>query len=485
MYGDKNFTGRDILSIRNEIVDFIKRTTTALTDFNESEILMVLIEALAGVSDMLNYYIDNNALECFIASARQPKNVRNMLEWQNYKLPSIGTAVGEVTLALLNAEDDTSWNGFIHIPRGTRLTTQDIRHNVEYVTLEDALLDMETPVRTVRIVQGKQIEHEIETEKLAEYYIRYLRSTRIPLEFVEVLQEGYEWECVEDAFLEIYGGHKYSIHADAVGQVYIKFTYDWRNYLQATDTMKLRWIVSDGEKGLVQAREIIRSLDPLLDDDGINFASRVTIYNEAPTYGAFDQVNLALAKANARNAIKSMDRCINIDDFNGRILKEPYILKCYTTDWNYDPDLVKRPYEVHSWVVTLNLLPYDAQLEELRKSVMKTTNCTVKFIVHPAEIVPFTIGIKVALKGSGGYRDQIRERIVDAFQRAFTPDHLTMGMVVADTVFFQLVQRITADITHIEIEGIEGHSVRLEKYQFPSILLGEVALIGNEHGYLD
>ena len=58
-----SYTGRDIVSIRKELINTIPTLTDKWTDFNESDLGMVLIELMAGVQDMQNFYLDTQALK--------------------------------------------------------------------------------------------------------------------------------------------------------------------------------------------------------------------------------------------------------------------------------------------------------------------------------------------------------------------------------------------------------------------------------------
>ncbi|HRT96263.1 MAG TPA: baseplate J protein, partial [Planctomycetota bacterium] len=54
-----NYTNKDYEAIRQELVQRIPTITDRWTDFNESDLGMVLLELFCGLGDMLLFYLDN------------------------------------------------------------------------------------------------------------------------------------------------------------------------------------------------------------------------------------------------------------------------------------------------------------------------------------------------------------------------------------------------------------------------------------------
>lgn len=73
-------TGKDYLTLdyegfRQMMIDRLKERLPEYTDFSETDMGIVLIELTAHGLDILSYYKDRQALECFLPTARERKNV--------------------------------------------------------------------------------------------------------------------------------------------------------------------------------------------------------------------------------------------------------------------------------------------------------------------------------------------------------------------------------------------------------------------------
>lgn len=482
MFTDRRYTGRDFDVIKAAMIEYIKSRTKKLTDFSESELAVILVEVVAGVSDMLGFYLDNQALETFLMSARQKKNIMGNLETMNYRLDTIGSAHGEIELEAHITADGSYFIGHIKVPKYTRVVSS--QNPVEYFTLEETYLSEEQLKVNIPVMQGIRRLTEVKSSVLKKNYKYYLPKGKITLEGVSIESEGSYWEEVDDAFLEIKGGRKFSVHADADDRVYLMFTHDWRNYLplDADEKVNISYVISDGTAGIVSELSLNRLIDELKDDVGQNCNGFLTVTNRTKTYGAYDDVDLNLAKANARNSIKTMDRYINIEDYDAGIKRVPWILKTKTCDWRTDPDLVNRPHHVKSWVVTTDGIDVeDIQLKALSEQLYKKGIAGTTIEILPAEWVRFSIDVKFALRGQGDFRAQIRNAVESAILDVFSPKNLVFGDKITYGRVSDIIYQISDAITYVEVDMPEP-SYLLNKIQFPYLAGLNLTLVGDDYG---
>ena len=82
------YINKDYESIRQELLAKIPQLTDRWTDFNHSDLGVVLLDLFCGVGDMLAYYLDAQAAEAFLPTARQRQNVINLCKLIDYRLDS-------------------------------------------------------------------------------------------------------------------------------------------------------------------------------------------------------------------------------------------------------------------------------------------------------------------------------------------------------------------------------------------------------------
>lgn len=483
MFGDNRFLSRDTNSLIQEIVTYIKAECPEITDFNESSVEMTLIEWFAGVCDMLSFYMDNQALETFLKTARQKKNIIGILETMNYPLPLTGSAIGEVRFFLEEPLMST-----LLIPKYTQLSTAT-SPVVYYATTEDAYFNSTTLEVKCPVKQGKVTSIKVKSGELKKIrdFNYYLPRDPIADKSVIISQNNINWQEVEDAFLEFEGGAKYSVHKNADGSTYIHFTDNFDTYLPADNEEELviKYLYSEGSAGNVDEFFISVINDALIDSDGETVRC-LNVINDQKTLGGFDEVDLEKAKKLAKKNMVTMDRYITLEDYATAIAKEPYILKSVTYDWSVSESMyVKKPYQVHSWIV-LNTgeEPGGELLDELEKKIYSKGICCNEVRIFPAKIRKAAIEVFVAVRGEVAFRENIRKEVEIALENKFRLENCNFGDRITKYDLRTFVHSISKNITKVEVGGLE-QDIALSAIEFPRISVMPVRLIGDKYGQTD
>ena len=196
-----NYTNREIVTIKNTLVNQITTLTDKWTDFNESDIGMTFIEFIASVGDFLNFYMDHQALETYLDTAVQDKNIRALLRTMNYRIALKGGAKGVIKITMTSPVERN-----IFIPRYTQFRC--VGSDIPYCTTRDYYMYTGGISLEMDVVQGEF--KRFTTSKrdiLASGMGRrvYLNSLNVAEDSVEILQDNVIWEEVEDVILEYKG----------------------------------------------------------------------------------------------------------------------------------------------------------------------------------------------------------------------------------------------------------------------------------------
>ena len=129
------YINKDYESIRQDLLAKIPQLTDRWTDFNHSDLGVVLLDLFCGVGDMLAYYLDAQAAEAFLPTARQRQNVINLCKLIGYRLdsPVASTTTLRFRLSAPLGKDLT-------IPAGTACRALLSDGEADFETVEDGLL---------------------------------------------------------------------------------------------------------------------------------------------------------------------------------------------------------------------------------------------------------------------------------------------------------------------------------------------------------
>ena len=97
-----NYTHREFNSIRNDLMQLAERFyPSTFQDFSEASFGSLMLDAVAYVSDQLNFYLDYNINECFLDTAYQYKNIARHGRILGYKDPGPSSTYGQVALYVM------------------------------------------------------------------------------------------------------------------------------------------------------------------------------------------------------------------------------------------------------------------------------------------------------------------------------------------------------------------------------------------------
>ena len=70
------YTSRDYNSIKDDLIEYVQRYySDTFKDFNEASFGALMLDTVSYVGDILSFYLDYQANECFIDTASEYNNV--------------------------------------------------------------------------------------------------------------------------------------------------------------------------------------------------------------------------------------------------------------------------------------------------------------------------------------------------------------------------------------------------------------------------
>ena len=169
-------TKRDFYQIWNELLETSQKLNTIWNPVatNESDPGIVLLKVLTAIADKLNYQIDKNTLECFMPSATQEESMRKLCEMMGYSMKYYQSATTDIQISYkyLNVDglhnSDNSYlqkdGASVLIPKYSSI--KDADNSVNYITLNDCILDFNNPVDSVSAIEGDLVECETDDDNI-------------------------------------------------------------------------------------------------------------------------------------------------------------------------------------------------------------------------------------------------------------------------------------------------------------------------------
>lgn len=348
-------TKKDFVQIWNELLETASKLSERWdpTSTNESDPGIVILKAVTGIADKLNYNIDKNTLEAFMPTAAQEDSMRKLCDMLGYNIKYYRSAVADnVTIKYHNAEPtdeekaalsiENGTSGFI-IPKFTVLTNID--KDVNYFTIEEKTISAENSSITVTCMEGQIVKCEsindnnvINANQISENNRFYLPETQVAENGIFVynvfntkvlgtdgLLDGIMWEKVDNLNIIERGSRVYKFGFDSYeGRPYLEFPDDYSELFE--DGIFIYYARTNGVSGNISAGTLTQIELPT--DSGVSVDSFSVNNPFAATTGA----NVESIKQ-AYNSFKK-----TIGTFETLVTCRDYMNKIYTMlDYNGKP----------------------------------------------------------------------------------------------------------------------------------------------------
>lgn len=462
-----SYTNRDIVSIRKELINTIPKLTDKWTDFNESDLGITLIELMAGVQDMQNFYLDTQAFETYLDTAVQDKNVRALLRSMNYRIPLAKSSECKVRVVFVNNDSRE-----ITIPKYTSFTSSINSSVVNFVAKETITKSgsfdyidipvMEGIARTVTwskddLTSNKNVDGDVSRRI-------YLGYKNVSDGSVEIVQHGNIWKECDDALLKYEGGRWYSVHVDSDGQVYVLMSVNFLQLVEDGDSLDINFMTTNGVKGIIDMDTI--------DTINLNIQDVQRIYNTTKSYDASDSpssADLQNMKVLARRNAVTMGRYITLEDFETAVYEQSYVFQAVVKDWKYS-DYVSEPYVVKVWAVnTLGESLGELTREKLKKELMSKAIADVTVQVLEVESIDFNIDVDVVLSvDNETAKERLRTEIISFLNTTYRAENMSFGENISYSLMTSRIKAYSPYIKDV-IVRTPSKDIEVGNIQFPRL----------------
>jgi len=335
-------TKKDFAQIWNELLDVAAKLSERWdpTSTNESDPGIVLLKALSGIADKLNYNIDKNTLEAFMPTAAQEESMRKLCEMMGYNMKYLRSATTSVTFTYSNPEpteeESRILDSGLPIPKFTVVKTAD--GDISYFTTNQnaVLLSTITPEVTLDCMEGQIVKCEslndnnaITINQLTTDYRFYLPEIQIAENGIFIyniaknpfnnnLEDGKAWTKVDNLNTQKRLSRVFKFGYDSYeGRPYIEFPDDASELFE--DGIFIYYARTSGENGSVSARTLTQLELPSLDVWQDVSVDSFIIENTFASVSGSGIESISQAYNNFKKTIGTFDTLVTCRDYMNKI----------------------------------------------------------------------------------------------------------------------------------------------------------------------
>lgn len=456
------YTNKDYESLRRELLARVPQLTDRWTDFNASDLGVVLLELFCGVGDMLAYYLDAQAAEAFLPTARQRQNVINLCKLIGYRLDGPVAATTTIRFSIA-APLDTD----LLIPAGTVCRALLDDGQADFETAADAVLPHGNLYIDVAARQGVR-KSQTFTGSGAPWQRLELTGKNIAQGSLRVVIGGVEWTEVLHFQDSEAGDTHFTAQTDGLDVTAILFG-DGRHGIAsaAGASIEVSWLETLGADGNLAPDLVHDILSPITLDGA---PVRLTVTNTIPATGGASRESIDFARAQAPAELRTLWKAVTKEDYQALAVGFPGVAKARVLDTNDCAGI--RYYNVHiaiapegGGIVSPLLKQELTAFLEARKVI------TVEFELYDPVYRSIDIDVDVYL-WAGESEDTVRARIEQGLEDFFAFENVDFDQDVHFSDLVALLDGIRG-VSHVHLQT-PADDVVLNCGEIPT--LGQVQL---------
>lgn len=333
------YTQKDSQSILSDMISGINTLTTRWTDFNPSDIGVVILELLAWSEDNLLFYLDHQANEAFLATAVERKNVAAHCALIGYRMA--GYTGSTTTLQFTVPAAATAP---VPIPMYTVCSTSG-SPALNFATTQNVVIPTGQTSVSVGAREGTPVIIQGTTTGVASQTFSIPDANADTLSF-QVVINGVIWAQV-DTFAESESSDLvYFVNIAANGSVSVVLGDGFFGYLPPASTIPnvtITYLATDGstsDAGIGAITTIVSNL-------GVS----ITVTNVEAATGGADPETIEHAKATAPATLAAIDRAVTKADYVALTEAYPGVGKAIA--WGESESATLPNYNLFNWVMVV------------------------------------------------------------------------------------------------------------------------------------
>lgn len=417
-----NFVDRDFLSLRDQSIEFLRsrlEESGVKWSADPSDIVYVLMEALAYMGDTMSYYVDRAAMESNVLTAQNPTNVEALARMFGYS-PSLMRGASVTA----NATNSGSQNTVIE--DGNEFL--DGANNVWYADLGDTVLSLPAGSSLpVVLRQGKRVYEDLPFSTGKSNMIVPLRERNVDAAslaitvgnvttgdtyyYTEFLDTASPEEKVFTAYLAADGGLNVQFGDGVHGAV-----------PAAKSSLTASYKICNGSSGNgVKVGDVLRPSASWDDPDYPYILANVTLTASSNSFGGRDYDSTEDIRSKVVAISGTNNRAVTKSDYASVALSVPRVQRTSisATVWS-------RPV-VHVYNADIAMMEEgeskDSAVRDLRDSVLKRlVDIGLIGVTPTVEVVRSVVGVPMSLRVSlwpGVIRNQAEKEIRTALSAAY------------------------------------------------------------------
>lgn len=310
------YLNRSYSSIKASVLARLRTIAPEITDYSESNPLIILVSIFSGIAEQLNYYIDSMARESFLATARKYDSVIKIGNLVNYRVKANISSSTDLTFTLYNNLNEPTpvVSNEITIPINTIITTTS---GIQFLTIVERVIkpgffNISIPARQRSIVSLSTIGT---SSGIAN------QEWELPSDFEDgtlyVQVAGITWDYKEHLGFSKPTSTHFTVMVKENGLAYLTFGDNINGAIpSAGSIIAIAYRSTLGLRGNIPALSLTEIASTITIPAGETSISEIRVTNINASIGGLNTEDINRMRKSIPLSIRTLDRAVTEQDYN-------------------------------------------------------------------------------------------------------------------------------------------------------------------------
>jgi len=456
------YTDTDFTTLQTDMLALIPKLNPNWTNATDTDMGVTLLNVFCGICDMLSYYLNNQAYECYLPLAGLRQSVINITSLIGYRLARPSSATLNVTLTFDPLESAFVFNKY------DIFTTAD--GTISYVVTSETIALAGSTSVTLTLTQGVPVTENFVSD--GSYNQSYtLTNNSVSEDMLSVIVGSSNTEYTElqkDTYLSNIKLNYFFVNTDADNTTKIEFSSVYGSIPSNGDSVKVTYLDTLGVGGSVTSGMITKALDSTKVPTGTEISQ-----NSVATSGT-SRESVAVTKKQAPREIRTLWRAVTAEDYKTLLDGYPGVLTSNVFDHSVDSAIPIQQVVCVVAPIGGGALT-DSFFSELKGYLNRVCMITTDPVIKNPQYVDLTIKANIYV-GSSYDSNSVILAVTNAIKKSFYTGVYDFGSPVRFSQIVSVIQGI-AGVSYVTMVA-PLTDVPITNYEIANFLTPEIALAG-------
>jgi uncharacterized phage protein gp47/JayE len=317
---------RSYKTIKASILTRMQTLTPEITDYSESNILVIIASSFAGLVEQLNYYIDSMAREMYIGTARRYSSLVKITRLIDYRVRAkIPATVDLLVTALDGVSAPKNVTSAVTINKGSIVKTSA---NVQFVTTRKLTIPIGNSSVSIPARQVVQVTSSNIGTTTASANQAFKLSADYTHDSLQIVINSITWELRQTFAFSGPQDKHFTVEVNEAKESWVVFGDGTNGAIPTTGQSVLAtYYDTQGSAGRVIANTITTWLSGTPSGGG---ATSFSVTNPFDATGGLDVEDLEGIRKHAPLSLRTLDRAVTLQDHTDIALLVPGVGKANT-----------------------------------------------------------------------------------------------------------------------------------------------------------